>query len=306
MKKIVYTYICLGLMLLPNIPLAERHEFSEEAKKTLKKWQSEQNENLRKPDGWLSLVALHWLSDGKNSIRLDKRGRFVAKPVQAGSKSRGLDFTVEMGKVFLEVPEVGAPVKVNGEFPRQRMELAPDTSNNKTTVEFGRLKIHLADRSGKLGLRVSDPESPNLKNYTGRKWFRFNEEFLIPAKFVAFKEPKTMEHMNQIGQTLSTLSPGELVFTRAGKEYRLLTIGDPKKYLFLIFRDDSSGRTTYGAGRYLTVSTKQDSNGNYVIDFNRSTNPPCAFTNFATCPLPPKENWLDFSVVAGEKADNNG
>jgi len=149
------------------------------------------------------------------------------------------------------------------------------------------------------GIRFRDLESEAVKNFKGLERFPVNQNWRVAAQFKEFKPPKKMSVPNILGQIDEELSPGAVVFTKDGQTYSLQTI-DAEDKLWLIFADGTSGEETYGGGRFLYID-KPDSNGNVIVDFNKAYNPPCVLTKFATCPLPPKENYIKLRVTAGEK-----
>ena len=176
-------------------------------------------------------------------------------------------------------------------------DLKPDTTD--PSVKVGRLNLYVIKRSDKYGIRVKDPESEARRNFHGLEYFPVNEEFHITAKWVA--ESRDLPILNMLGQTEPQPSPGYAVFRIRGQEYKLRPyIEEPgAKQLFYVFRDQTAGKETYGAGRFFYTDFPQD--GKVVLDFNKAYNPPCAFTPYATCPLPPTENRLPLRIEAGEK-----
>src|SRR5262249_35170318 len=156
----------------------------------------------------------------------------------------------------------------------------------------------------KFGIRVKDTESEARKNFKDLDYFPTDSAYRVTARLEPYNPPKKIRITNVLGMTSDETSPGALVFTLKGKTYRLDPIwdmGDPEpRDLFIIFKDQPSGKETYGAARYM-YAHRADANGNTVVDFNKSYNPPCVFTHFATCPLPPQQNRLPIRIEAGEK-----
>jgi uncharacterized protein len=158
-------------------------------------------------------------------------------------------------------------------------------------------------RGDRTGIRVKDNDSPERKRFAGLSWYSVDPAWRIRAKFTAWDAPHTIAFTNTIGQKENEPSPGYVTFTKGGREYRLEpTLEDGT--LFFVFRDRTSGKTTYGASRFLYAEAAKD--GIVYLDFNRAENPPCAFTAYATCPLPPAQNRLDLAVEAGEQKYNGG
>jgi hypothetical protein len=170
-----------------------------------------------------------------------------------------------------------------------------------TRLEVGTYTLSVIARAGRLGLRVRDRESAARKGFRGISGFPVASRYRVSAQFVPFDPPKTATVINVIGDAVDFVSPGQLVFTLDGVEHRLDAVYETpeKKDLWLIFRDRTSAVSTYPAGRYLHAPLPVD--GRVDLDFNVAYNPPCAFTEFATCPIPPKQNWLKVAIEAGEK-----
>ena len=284
----------LGLFLSP-CAFSDAKEVSYRSK--IEADRKEMEEKLRAPDGWLSLIGLHWLKEGVNSFGSSNSSAIVL-PEGSVRESAGA-FVRKKNKVYLVKAE-GSGVLLNGKELGKKTLLKPDVSNSPDLVKAGRIEMHLIDRSGKLGIRIKDPESPTRKHFKGQVWYPIEESFRVEAIFEPFSEPRDVIHPNEIGQELKFKSLGNLRFIWRDKTYKLATFGEPKKMLFIIFRDQSSGKSTYGGGRFLSAGPVSVENKT-SIDFNEAHNPPCAFTKFATCPLAPSQNNLDFEVAAGEK-----
>ena len=268
--------------------------------KQIDAWRAQRVERLKAPNGWLSLIGLHWLKDGKNTVGSAKDNDVVlAKgPAHLGA------VTLSGGKATIDL-DSKAGAAIDGKSARSAV-LLDDSNDKPTTVAFGTASFYLVDRNGKKGLRVKDSEADARKHFTHIDNFPTDPSWRIEAKWVAFDPPHTLETPNVLVQTDAFSVPGKAVFTRGGKTYELLPVievpGD--KELFLIFADRTSGKETYGAARFLYAEMPKD--GKIVLDFNKAYNPPCAFTPYATCPLAPPENRLALAVTAGEKKYGNG
>jgi len=258
-------------------------------------WRAARLSRLVSPGGWLSLIGLHFLEEGENAVGTGGDNDIV---LAAGPESLGTVVLEESGRVMLRVTP-GAGVKVNGKDVLSA-ELVPEGRGATTTVSAGTMSFYVVVRGDKYGLRVRDSESPRLKNFAGIDHFPIDESWRIIADWVPFPKPREVMIGNILGQESPALVLGKVVFERDGRTCELLplqeTLGEP---LFLIIADETSGKETYGAARF--VYADQPADGKVVIDFNKAINPPCAFTPFATCPLPPKENVLPIAVTAGEK-----
>jgi uncharacterized protein len=184
--------------------------------------------------------------------------------------------------------------------------LLDDGHEKPTTVAFGTVSFYLVERNGEFGLRVKDSDAPMRKNFLGLDYFDVDPSWRIEAKWEAYDPPHEVEEPNILGKMDKVVVPGAAVFTRDGKSYRLEPVietpGD--KNLFLVFADKTSGKETYGAARFVYTDPPKD--GKVVIDFNTAYNPPCAFTSYATCPLPTAQNRLAMRVTAGEKKYRGG
>ena len=265
--------------------------------KEIEQWRQQRVKNLTSEDGWLTLVGLYWLKEGANKLGSDPSSD-VLLPVGRAPKSAGKIF-LEGGKVRLEVlPEV--PIQHNGK-PVKSLELKPDDTEDVTTVTLGSVSFFAIKRANRLGIRIKDRENPDRTNFQGLSYFPVDAKWRLAAKFERYNPAKQVPILNIIGFLEDTPSPGAVLFQHGGKSYRLEALeGGKDGKLFLIFSDQTSGKDTYGAGRYLYTDPPGADN-TVIVDFNKAYNPPCAFTAFATCPLPPKQNRLALRIEAGEK-----
>lgn len=240
-------------------------------------WREKRVAALQADGGWLSVAGLFWLKEGANSVGKGAENDIVLPdgPAHAGT------IKLEHGKV-------------TGDAPAR--ELKPDSAD---VWKIGRVNLFVIKRGDRYGIRLKDPGSEYRRDFHGLEYFPVSETYRITARFVA--EPKTIPILNIIGQTEESPCPGYAVFRLAGQEVKLYPILEEPgaKELFYIFKDQTSGKETYGAGRFLYSDLPKD--GRVVLDFNKAYNPPCSFTPYATCPLPPPENRLPVRVEAGEK-----
>lgn len=264
----------------------------------IKAWHKRRIENLKKENGWLNLVGLYWLKEGENKFGSDKSNDIIFPknaPAFIGK------FFLKDSTVKLEVND-GIDVTSNGKKIKS-IELKNDMQGKPTILEYNSLRWFVIKRGNKFGIRLRDLESELVKNFKGIETFPVNEDWKIEAKFEPYNPPKKILVPNVLGMIEEENSPGALVFNKDGKEFRIDVLDEGNSY-FLIFADETSGKETYGAGRFLYVN-KPDSSGKIFIDFNKAYNPPCAFTKYATCPLPPKQNYLKLRITAGEKKYGN-
>jgi uncharacterized protein len=267
-------------------------------RKEIEKWQSDRLATLTKQDGWLTLINLVWLKEGENrfgsdpanAIRLPKD----RAPLVAGA------LWLENGHVrmtahpAIEITAAGAPVTA--------LDLKDDTEDRGPTIlKFGTLLLNIIKRGDRIGVRVKDSDSRTRREFKGLENFPIDPKWRIEARFEPYVPPKLIPITNVLSMTADETSPGAIVFDLGGTTYRIDPILEKDETdLFVIISDGTTGKETYGAGRYLYVSPP-DKSGKVVIDFNKAYSPPCAFTNYATCPLPPPQNRLPFSIEAGEK-----
>jgi hypothetical protein len=261
----------------------------------LEQWKEKRLAGLKGEEGWLSLVGLHWLKEGENRLGSDPSSD-VPLPEGKAPAAAGSLF-LSNGAVRIEArPDSG--ITSEGK-PVTSLELRPDTPGKPTILKLGTLAFHVIKRGERLGLRVRDAESPERANFRGLEYFPADERWRVEARFEPHE--KTIPITNVLGMEEDTPSPGSLVFDIDGKTYKLDALteeGEPQ--LFVIFSDATSGKETYGAGRYLYAGPP-DAEGRLYVDFNKAYSPPCAFTKYATCPLPPDQNRLPLRVEAGEK-----
>lgn len=242
-------------------------------------WRHQREERLKRDGGWLTLAGLFWLHEGTNTFGKDPGNEIVLPDGEAKAGA----FELHNGKVT---------VKMDGAI----RELWADSLD---VVKVGRLSLGVIKRADQYGIRVKDPDSEYRREFRGIESYPAQPEYKVTAKWVV--APRKMPILNVLGQTESMDSPGYAVFLLHGHEYRLRPVLETPdaKELFYIFRDRTSAKETYGAGRFLYSDMPAD--GRVVLDFNKAYNPPCAFTPYSTCPLPPAENRLAARIEAGEK-----
>lgn len=260
-------------------------------------WRIQRQEKLTQPDGWTSLIGLHWLTLPSHYVGSSARSGIR---LAAGPDSMGM-FTRDGQRVFF-TPDRGVALTLNGEPLKGRVELKDDSQGAPSVVGFddGKGKLTVIQRAGNRALRVKHADALARTQFQPIEYWPPNRDWRVEATFVPHPAGKTLPIATIIGTTDDTPNPGALEFQREGKTYRIEALDQGESTLSLIIADRTSGHESYGAGRYLDVP-RPDAQGKVVIDFNRAYNPPCAFTPFATCPLPPNENRLDLAITAGEK-----
>lgn len=259
----------------------------------VEKWRVQRENRLRADDGWLSVAGLFWLKNGEN-----RAGAGPENEIQlpAGAPSRVGTFVLTGHKVVFRA-EPGAAVFL-GDQRVTTAELRPDTPGPPDVLRVGDFSMLVIKRGRRYGIRLRDKNSEFRRKFRGCKWFPVDAAYRVEAKFVPYQPPKPVPILNILGDTEYHQSPGYAEFEIAGKRCRLEPVLDNGR-LWFIFKDQTSGKETYGAGRFLYADPPQ--NGIVVLDFNKAYNPPCAFNPYTTCPLPPKQNHLPVPVRAGEK-----
>jgi uncharacterized protein len=278
----------------PTVSAAERSAAYEQE---VLAWRAERVAKLTAPDDWLTLVGLHFLREGANTVGSAKDSAVVLPKAPSTLGTVTLD---PAGKVTLQVA-AHANVLVDGRAVRQA-ELRWSEPKTPTLVTFDTVTFFVVDRGGKKALRVKDSAAPTRTGFLGLDYFPVDPAWRIEAQWVPFEKSRLMPITTMLGQTGPELIPGKAVFVRDGKTYELLPIDEgPEAPLFFVISDATSGKETYPACRFIYVARPKEGETRIVLDFNHAENPPCAFTAFSACPLPPKENRLPFAVRAGEK-----
>ena len=281
--------LSIGLFSVYLVASAQAQNYQQE----IDTWHQKRVESLLSPTGWFNLEGLFWLKPGKNTFGSGAANDMVyanpSFPKMAGS------FEWENGKVNW-ITETGIKVTVN------------DSVIDRSTIfEEGKKVVLLAlenfrwniiKRDDKIGVRFRNLQASAVKNFKEIKRYLVKEQWQIMAHLEAAPKASVLI-TNVLGQTKPEESPGKLVFTVNGKTFQLDPILEGNQ-LFILFGDATSGKETYPSGRFLYAQLP-DANGNTVLDFNKAINPPCAFSTFATCPLPPKQNILPIAITAGEK-----
>lgn len=263
----------------------------------LERWKAKRLADLKGEDGWLSLVGLHWLKEGENRLGSDPSNEVVL-PEGKAPRAAGSLF-LSGGAVRIEAkPDAG--ITSEGK-PVTSLDLQTDAGGRPTVLKLGTLTFLVIKRGERYALRVRDSEAPARENFRGLEYFPAGERWRVEARFEPHDPPKVIPIVNVLGMEEDQPSPGSVVFELNGQTYRLDALTEAgEEQFFIIFADATSGKETYGAGRYLYAGPP-DASGRLYVDFNKAYSPPCAFTRYATCPLPPEQNRLPVRVEAGEK-----
>ena len=261
-------------------------------------WRDERRASLLAPDGWASLTGLHWIGEGAHYI-----GANAGNGIQLLIGPAHLGMIERRGQSIRFVPHVGGDLTLDGAELTDATALRSDDLEGGPGVlgfDGGRGEATVILRSGRYALRVRHVDAPTRTGFTALDYWPPEQAWVVTGRFIAHPPGKTVEIGNIVGGVDAMPNPGAVEFQRDGQDYRLEAIDDGSGQLFLIFADRTNGQGSYGAGRFL-YAPMADANGRVLLDFNRAYSPPCAFTDFATCPLPPPENRLDLAVTAGEK-----
>ncbi len=252
-------------------------------RETWLRWCGERERALAAPDSWLGLAGLYWLEEGANCVGTNPDAAVLLPhgPARLGE-------LVWLGNSLHWAP-------VGGEV----MSLDTDRDGAPTIVTSGDAAFFVIERDGRLAARVRDLAWAARTPFVGLDRFAYDPAWRIEAEWRPLDPPQVMEVSNVSGDLKPLTVSWQAVFEFGGQTVSLLPMGVSDRKLFFVFRDATSGRVSYGAGRFLDAAPAQD--GRVILDFNYAYIPPCAFTPFATCPLPPSENWLPFAVEAGER-----
>ena len=275
-------------------------ETLDEWRAQIEAFRSEREERLARPDGWLTLVGLEWLQPGAQTFGAGFDAD-VQLPLDGGPAIAGT-LVLDPPNVRLE-PAPGAGLLADGE-PARPGELRVDSEGDPTVLELDRLRFHVIEREGRFGVRIKDPRSPTRIQFPGLSWYPIDPDWRVTGRLDPYERPRRIELAAAAGPAQEAFVPGLVRFRVDGEEHALApVVSDPDEEgssLFFVFSDRTSGSETYGAGRFLSAEPPSSS-GEVVLDFNKAYSPPCAFTPYATCPLPPPENRLGIAVEAGEK-----
>ncbi|TLY89801.1 MAG: DUF1684 domain-containing protein [Gammaproteobacteria bacterium] len=264
---------------------------------SIETWRAERIRRLTSDTGWLTLSGLFWLKEGENSFgRSSSNAVVLDNPSLADTAG---SFVLHDHRVRL-VARPGGGVTHDGHAVGS-LDLVADTQGEPTVLASGSLRFFIIERAGNLGVRVRDLDNPHRRNFRGFSYFPVSTDWVFDARFEPYEPAHRLKIVNILGMEEDAVSPGAVLFTRDGREWRLDTVleSPADQELFIMFADETSGRETYGAGRFLYIPLPKG--GRAPLDFNKAYNPPCALNDFATCPLPPPQNRLKLRVEAGEK-----
>ncbi len=320
--------LALGLMFstTPNTPTANAADTApadSAAPRTyadsLLDWRTGREDRLRSPTGWLSVAGLFWLSDGDNTFGTASSNAIVLPAGSAAARAGAfwLDAAAAEAAAHTEAPaesdsaprpsfvrvraEAGVEMRIGDSLVTDRALLSDD-SGAPDALTLGRLQLTVIKRGDRFAIRMRDPESAMRREFRGIDYYALDPEYCVEARFTPFGgPPRKIEVPNIAGYADSMIVPGIISFVVNGNHLQLRPVLDAPgdSSFFIIFADATTEIETYGGGRFLYADLRPDNT--LTIDFNKAYNPPCAFTTFATCPLPPPQNWMPVAVAAGEK-----
>jgi len=266
---------------------------NDEYENSVLKWRNEVDTNLRRENGWLALAGLFWLRKGENIIGSDPKSDILL-PSRAPKRLGTFEF--DGNNVTLTV-EANLSVEVNGMATKTAL-LDADQEDVPSFITFANMRMVVVRRSKGVGIRLWDNERKERQSFPSREWYPIKEELRIPATYIRFDIPKIVKMPDILGAILDEQMQGYITFELNGQKHELVVEELPDHRLFVQFMDETNDNPTYPSGRYHYTDAHE--NGKLFIDFNKACNPPCAFTDYATCTFPPQENHLKVRIEAGE------
>jgi uncharacterized protein (DUF1684 family) len=298
-------FVLIFLLSLSGFAQSPKAAAPETWQKELLQWREKYTQSLRAKDGWLSVVGLSWLNPGDNTVGADPASQ-IKLPANSAPRFGVVHF--DGATLLLQPPPGGFPreLSVNGNHPLKPVPLFADLDSTPSKITLGTLSIEIIHRGDRYGVRTRDSAAPARLNFHGLHWYAPDPKYHILAKWIPYATPQTRSIPTIIGTDAPMSAPGVAEFTLDGQTLKLEPVLEKSddQQLFFILRDTTSKTETYGAGRFLYSSLPSNGlgkAGELWLDFNRLHNPPCAFTPYATCPLPLPSNRLQLAIPAGEK-----
>ena len=262
-------------------------------RQTINDWRKERNEGIRKENNWLSLAGLYWLKLGKNQFGSDPKSE-IQLPERIAANVGFFEYN---GRSVSLRTNAGHKVTVNDKSTDFAI-LQPDISESPSYIKLEGIQMVVIQRGNRMGVRIWDNKSEKRASFPARTWYDIDEAFRIPAIFTAYDRPKMAYFPDLTGEKAEFPVEGYVTFELNGKSHQLDINKEEDGTLFLRFWDATANDETYPTGRYLVADVEAD--GKIFLDFNRAYNPPCAFTDYATCVFAPEQNHLDVKITAGE------
>ena len=292
-------FIMLAAVAVKAVVGGENQDFVKEEME----WREERDNSMRSQTSWLTIAGLYWLDGGENTFGTDETNKVVL-PSGSASSFCGR-FMLEEGGVRVVAAE-GVDLKIGDEKITEKV-LIGGNEGTPDILELNDLRMWIIKRGERYAIRMRDFNAPSFKQYKGLDFFPPNEKFRIEGHFFPYDKDKIIEVTTVAGTKAELASPGYITFVMSGEECRLEAFKGNEKntMLFIVFKDLTNGEETYAKGRFMDADVLDD--GKVDLNFNRAYNPPCSYTPYATCPVPPPEaNWLKARIEAGEKAYPGG
>ncbi|MDJ0835328.1 MAG: DUF1684 domain-containing protein [Acidobacteriota bacterium] len=262
-------------------------------KKAETAWRTAREESMRAEDSWLNLAGLYWLKEGENTFGAGEDRDIVLPPHTTVPKT---------GSFFVKGKEVTYKMSRG-----QRAVIGDKTANEgilevNQTLAHNNLRFVLMERGGKLVIRLRDLRTKTFRKFENLNFFAPRRKYFVKATFEPYEEPEKITVGTVINTEVEYWVPGVIKFKLDGQDLTLVpTLANLEDERFwIMLKDQTSGKSTYGAGRFLYAS-RPDENNKMILNFNRIYNMPCSYTPYSTCPLPPSDNWLPVSLEAGER-----
>ncbi len=268
-------------------------------------WRADMGERLRAPYSWLALAGLFWLNEGENMLG-SAPGSAVQLPARAPASLGSLHLAAGQAAGLLTLrpaPGAGLHAGANPAAGEHAVSgetmLNDDHSQQPTFVFWEDMRMLVLKRGERYAIRVWDPQRPERQTATGRVWFLPDPAARLTARIERYDPPLRVLRDDIVGIQQETEMHAALHFEYGGvqcaPQAELLEDGS----YYLLLKDASAGKGSYGAGRFLV--SEQPTGDEVVLDLNKLYSPPCAFTEFATCPLPQASNVLPVAILAGER-----
>ena len=261
----------------------------------IKAWRADREQKLRANDGWITLCALTWLNEGDNTIGSDELSDIVLPASSVPAQLGKIHFNAGVATLIISSD---TPVQVDSSVTRQAVLRSDENHQTPSYVTVGDVTFFVIKRGEHYGIRARDKNSPELKAFGGCTWFDVNPNYRVTGKFTPHVPARQLPVMTIVGITEPTANPGTVSFELDGQAFQIEAFEGGKNSLFIVFRDATAGKSTYGSSRFLSAPIADD--GTVALDFNKAFNPPCAFTVYAACPLPLPSNILALPIEAGE------
>lgn len=258
-------------------------------------WRRKMDDGLRSEDGWLTLVGLFWLDEGVSTIGAHPDSDMLLPAESAPDHLGTIEFANGQA-IFHAAADVA--VTVDGVKTEKAVLRNDIDKDGPSLVRYGSITFFVIKRDDSYGIRARDSRNPARAEFTGRKWFPIDPQYQIQGKFIPRESPRIIPVVTSTGHFESMTNPGRVEFTVHGQTLALEAFASKTNEVWFVFKDATSGRSTYGAGRFLSAPLGED--GSVTLDFNKAYHPPCSFTPYATCPRPLKENVLSVEIAAGE------